>query len=220
MSLGTGSAASMAFDGSLLTRPTGDVEQPISDALLLSYSGVYAAPPATDVLSPNGDGVDDTQTFTYKLVRASQVTASLVAPDGTQQVLAQDAEQPGVHTLQWPPEGSAAAEGNWRFSVTATDDQGRTTSAERDFLLDLTLGSLSVSGNTATFKVAHPAQVTVTVETQSGIVLATLLRKSLVPGAQQVTWRGRVRSGSRIRVTAVNSIGTVSLVAPFTTRRR
>ena len=32
-------------------------------------------------LSPNGDGVDDAQTFTYKLVRASQVTATVVGPD-------------------------------------------------------------------------------------------------------------------------------------------
>ena len=65
MSLGTGPSAAMAFDGTLLTRPAGG-EQPISDALLFSYLGVYAAPPATEVLSPNGDGVDDEQTFTYR----------------------------------------------------------------------------------------------------------------------------------------------------------
>jgi flagellar hook assembly protein FlgD len=217
MSLGTGSAASMAFDGSLLTRPTGGVEQQISDALLLSYTGVYAAPPATDVLSPNGDGVDDTQTFTYKLVRPSQVTASLAGPGGATQVLAQDAEQPGVHTLQW--DGANAAEGSWRFSVAATDDAGRTTTAERDFLLDDTLGSLSVSSSAVTFELTHPAQVTVNLENGNGIVVATLLLKKLDAGPQRVTWTGRPRSGLRVRVIATNPIGTVSLVAPFIVRR-
>ena len=64
MALGNGSAAAMAFDGTLLTQPsTGGVEQPVSDALLLSYAGIYAAPPSASVLSPNGDGAADTQTF-------------------------------------------------------------------------------------------------------------------------------------------------------------
>ena len=34
-------------------------EHPIADALLLSYNGVYVAPPVSATLSPNGDGVDD-----------------------------------------------------------------------------------------------------------------------------------------------------------------
>ena len=63
MALGNGSAAAMAFDGTLLTQPSAGVEQQVSDALLLSYAGVYAAPPSSSVLSPNGDGADDTQTF-------------------------------------------------------------------------------------------------------------------------------------------------------------
>ena len=82
MGLGTGPSAAMAFDGTLLTRPTADVEQQISDALFFSYNGVYAAPPSSTTLSPNGDGIDDVQTFTYKLVRASQVNATVVGPVG------------------------------------------------------------------------------------------------------------------------------------------
>jgi hypothetical protein len=101
MSLGTGDAAMMAFDGTLLTRPSGAKEQAGADALLLSYTGVYAAPPHVDVVSPNGDGSDDTQTFDYRLVRASTITATLVAPDRSTRVLVQDGEQPGLHTLTW-----------------------------------------------------------------------------------------------------------------------
>jgi len=216
MGLGSGPSAGIAFDGTLLSRPSAGAEQPVSDALLLSYNGVYAAPPATDVLSPNGDGVDDTQTFTYKLVRASQVTATLSGPGGVSVPLAQDAEQPGVHTLQWAGPG---AEGNWQFTVTATDDQGRTTSAERDFSVNDTLGSLSVSSAAVTFQLTHPAKVTVNLENGNGIVVATLLLKKLAAGPQRVTWTGRPRSGLRVRVIATNSIGTASLVTPFTARR-
>jgi flagellar hook assembly protein FlgD len=241
MALGNGSAASMAFDGTLLSRPsTGGIEQPLSDALLLSYAGVYAAPPATDVLSPNGDGVADTQTFSYKLVRQSQVTATLTGPDSSTQTLAADSEAPGVHTLQWAgttAAGTPAPEGNWTFQVTGADDQGRTTTATRAFSLNETLGSLQVTpaaahlaagttAATATFQLVHAATVTATIETRTGIVIATLGSSKLQPGAQQLPWDGRSGDGKlaftgayQVHVVATNSIGTVSLTAPFTARR-
>ena len=241
MALGNGSAAAMAFDGTLLSRPSAaGVEQPLSDALLLSYAGVYAAPPATNVLSPNGDGVNDTQTFTYKLVRPSQVTATLTGPDGSTQTLASDSEQPGLYTLQWAgttAAGTPAAEGNWTFQVTGADDQGRTTTATRAFSLNDTLGSLQITpaaahlaagttAATATFQLAHPAMVTATIETRTGIVIATLVSSKLQPGAQQLPWDGRSADGKlaftgayQVHVVATNSIGTVSLTAPFTARR-
>jgi hypothetical protein len=218
MGLGSGTAAAMAFDGTLLTRA---VEQPVADALMLSYNGVYAAPPASATLSPNGDGVDDVQTFSYKLVRASQVTATVVGPDRSTHTLAQDTEQPGVHTLTW--DGAASVEGSWRFSVTAADDLGHTTTADRQFALNQTLGSLQVTprsgGATATFQLAHAASVTVTVEKANGIVLATLLSKKLEVGPQSVTWTGRSSSGYRVRVVASNAIGKATLVSALTTRR-
>ncbi|HET8527680.1 MAG TPA: phosphodiester glycosidase family protein [Gaiellaceae bacterium] len=218
--LGTGPSAAMAFDGTLLTRPSSNAEQPLADALVLAYTGVYAAPPATAVVSPNGDGVDDTQTFTYKLVRPSQVTASLAGPGRAAApiVLAQDAEQPGVHTLTWDAKG--AAEGQWTFSVTGVDDLGRTTTAQRPFAVDLTLGSVAVAGTTVSFQLARPADVTVTVENANGITVATLLAKKLGAGAQQVTWNGSPRTGYRVQVTATNATGSVTQTVPFGSRRR
>jgi hypothetical protein len=221
MGLGTGPSASMAFDGTLLTRPTADAEQQISDALFFSYNGVYAALPSSTTLSPNGDGIDDVQTFTYKLVRASQVNAAVVGPAGATISLAQDAEQPGVHAVQW--DGAGAAEGDWRFVVSGLDDTGRTTTAERTFALNQTLASLQVArsgtGLTASFSLAHPATVTVTVEKQNGIVLATLVSKKLDAGQQTASWRGTAGPGYRVRVVASNAIGTATLLAPVTTRR-
>lgn len=235
MALGGGTPSSMAFDGALLTRPSSGAEAPISDALLLSYNGVYAAPPTASVLSPNGDGVDDTQTFSYKLLRPSSVTAAIVGPAGSQVTLAQDSEQPGVHTLTWS--GLPAAEGKWTFTVTATDDLKRTTTATRDFILDNTLASLVAtpavatlhskgSALTASFQLAHPAQVTATVETRSGVVIATLISARLPGGPQMVRWNGRTGTGAlafggayQVHVVATNSIGTVSLLAPFIAHR-
>jgi flagellar hook assembly protein FlgD len=241
MALGTGSSAAMAFDGDLLTRPLGGGEQPLADALLLSYAGVYAAPPGTEVVSPNGDGLDDTQTFSYKLVRASNVTASIVGPDKSSRVLAQGAQQPGVQTLEWDgktPAGTPAAEGDWHFTVTAVDGSGVTSTAQRDFSLNETLGSLEATppvaqlrprargSVAATFELARAARVTVTVETRTGIVIATLLDDDLQPGPQKVLWNGRTWTGAlaftgayQLKVVASNSIGKVSLTAPFTARR-
>jgi flagellar hook assembly protein FlgD len=242
MGLGSGAPAAMAFDGSLLTRPSGAGEEQLSDTLVLSYTGVYAAPPASDVLSPNGDGIDDTQTFTYKLVRASQVTATLVGPDRSVRTLVQDVEQPGTHTLVWDgltAAGTAAAEGGWKVSIAAVDDRGAASTADRQFALNDTLGALQASPANAqlrpkargvvaaTFDLAHAARVTVTVETRGGIVIATVLDQQLQPGPQKVLWNGRTWTGAlaftgayQLHVVASNSIGTVSLTAPFVARRQ
>jgi hypothetical protein len=214
--LGNGPLASMAFDGALLTRAT---EQPISDALLLSYNGVYAAPPASPTLSPNGDGIDDVATFTYKLVRPSAVTAVVQGPQGASVTLAQDAEQAGIHTLQWD---GKSVEGTWRFLVTAVDDTGRATSADRPFSVNQTLGALQVDrqgkGLNASFQLVHPATVTVTVEKPNGIVVATLLSKKLDVGQQTTTWMGNAPAGYRVRVVASNTIGKATLVTALTAR--
>ena len=239
--LGSGDPAGMAFNGDLLTRPSARAEQPISDALLLSYTGVYAAEPSTAALSPNGDGVDDTQTFSYKLVRPSQVTATLLGPDHSTRTLVQDEQQPGSHTLQWDgraPGGGPAAEGGWKLNVTAVDDRAVRSTAERQFELNDTLGGLHATPPAArlragargvvaaTFELAHPARVRVTVEKRSGIVVATLLDKPIQPGAQKVLWNGRTWTGAlaftgayQLHVVATNTVGKVSLVAPFVARR-
>ena len=133
--LGAGAASGLAFDGKLLTRPASGVVPKVSDALVLSYSGVYAAPPSTAVLSPNGDGVGDTETFSYRVARPSQVVASLAGPGGAKVTLASGAESPGLHALGWDGTvgGPPAPEGKWTFSVQGTDDRNVTTSAQRTF---------------------------------------------------------------------------------------
>lgn len=229
--LGSGSPAGIAFDGKLLTRPSTGTEAKVSDALVLSYSGVYAAPPSAPVFSPNGDGVGDTETLAYRVARPSNVGATLAGPGGTKVTLVNAAEIPGVYTLGW--DGSVgvsrAAEGAWTFAVTATDDRGVTTSAQRTFSLDDTLSSLGVrTGSrglpTATFQLTRTATVVVRIERPNGVAVATLRLGSRAAGTQHVTWRGLI-GGSRAprgrymaAVSATSSIGTSSLAAPFSFR--
>ena len=57
-------------------------ERAVAEALTLFYYGVYAPALPAASLSPNADGVDDAQAFSYKLVRPSTVTATLNGPGG------------------------------------------------------------------------------------------------------------------------------------------
>ncbi|HYZ78612.1 MAG TPA: phosphodiester glycosidase family protein [Gaiellaceae bacterium] len=238
--LGSGTATTMAFDGTLLDHPSAPGgELPISDALLVSYSGVYALPPLAAVLSPNGDAVDERQTLSYKVVRPSTVTATLVGPGGVTRDAGSGVRAPGTYRFDWNgtnPDGSQAPEGRWRFSVSAVDDLGRRSSAERTFGVDETLGFLRVpatvtvrrggSSLRASFVLAHPAQVTVAVERPGGAVVRTLFRRRLDVGTVPVGWNGR--DGRRslafpgryvLRVTATNELGAVSLAGLFRVRR-
>jgi hypothetical protein len=58
-------------------------------------------------------------------------------------------------------------------------------------------------------------------------VIATVLDQQLQPGPQKVLWNGRTWTGAlaftgayQLHVVAANSIGTISLDAPFVARRQ
>jgi flagellar hook assembly protein FlgD len=194
---------------------------------MLSYSGVYVAPPSAPVLSPNGDGAGDSETLSFQLARPSDVVAVLTGPSGTKITLADEAESPGLHTLAW--DGAGGAEGQWTFAVTATDDRKVTTTAQRTFSLDDTLSSLAVTTGsrglpTATFQLARTANVVVRIERPNGVQVASLGSGTRTAGPQQVTWRGRLGKRRapggryRVEVVATSSVGTSSLAALFTYR--
>ncbi|HEY7421027.1 MAG TPA: phosphodiester glycosidase family protein [Gaiellaceae bacterium] len=225
--LGAGSAAGLAFDGKLLTRPSNGITPKVADALVLSYSGVYAAPPSTDVLSPNGDGVDDVESFSYRVVRPSQVVASLSGPGGAKFTLVDGAESPGLHSLGWDGTnaGKPAPEGRWTLTVTGTDDRNVTSSAQRTFSLDDTLSSLALRmgrrGPAATFTLTRAATVVVQIQRLNGVPVATVRSGKRPAGPDHAGWNGRIgrrkAPGGRYQlvVEATSSIGTSSLAAPF-----
>lgn len=232
--LDAGGSTTMAFDGQLLNKPSDPGgERLVAEALVVAYTGVYAPSAGVDVLSPNADGVADVQLLTYKLVRPSTVQASLVAPDKTTRPVDAGQRAPGVYRFPWA--GSNEPEGQWRFTVTATDDQGVTSTADRLFEVNETLGALSVSPAalrlgkqrlTGSVAVAHPARLSVTAETASGIVLRVLARQPVQAGTFAFSWNGRnganrLAASGRLQVhaAATNELGRVDLYAPFTARR-
>jgi hypothetical protein len=229
----------MAFDGRLLNRPTGP-ERPIGEALLVSYGGVYVPPPVEPVLSPNGDGVAETQHLAYKVVRPSNVTASLLGPDGVPRVAFTGAVAPGTYPLDWPgtkSDGTPELEGSWRWVVTATDDAGQASSAERRFTLDRTLGypapvapALAIpragARAVASFKLTRAATVSARIETTSGVLLRTFPKQRTSAGDVEVTWDGLTDGGAVVysgkyvaELTATSEIGSTTLGATFSVRR-
>jgi hypothetical protein len=167
MGLDSGGSTTMAFDGTLLNRPSGP-ERSISTALQFEYTGVFVQP-AVATVSPDGDGVDDRQSLRYKVVRPSTVTVRLAAPDGSVAYESTAAKQPGSYGVAFPPaagspspapappsvptpasRATAAAsptpvQGRWTLTVSATDDIGQPSEMTQSFLVNTTVGFLSTS---------------------------------------------------------------------------
>jgi hypothetical protein len=218
--LDAGGSTTMAFDGKVLNRPSDPGgERAVAEALTLFYYGVYAPTLPSRVLSPNADGVDDTQTFSYKLVRPSTVSATLTGPNGVTLTLDSGSRAPGLYKFNW--DGAGQPEGTWTFRVAADDDLARHSTADRQFSLNRTLGFLKTSAVrksvVATFKLARPARIQARIETPSGAVVRTLTTRSVPAGDAVISWRGR--SGSYlISITATNEVGSAELTAPFRLR--
>ncbi len=234
-----GRAATLAFDGKLLNRPTAG-ERPTSEMLAVLYSGVYAAPPEPLLLSPNGDGIDERQLFRYRVVRPSTVVVSLVDPAGSARVLETATREAGTYQLPWSgrkTDGTLEQQGAWRWLVTARDDLGSESVAERPFTLNATLGALSAQPAvvpvnrrggklTVSFALAAPATWTVTIESAGGVALRTYSGRAGVPGRVALVWDGRYRKRVRayagrhvVRVVARNDFGSATLAVPVTVRR-
>jgi hypothetical protein len=219
--LDAGGSTTMAFDGKLLNRPSDPGgERAVAEALTVFYYGVYAPALPARVLSPNADGVDDAQTFAYKLVRPSTVTATLTGPGGIVVPLDSGSRASGSYKFSWTGDGQP--EGAWTFRTVADDDLGRHSVADRQFGLNNTLGFVTARAShkrvTAIFKLARPARVALRIETPGGGIVKTLATRSFPAGDGTISWRGR--PGSYVfSATATNEVGAVELTAPFRLRR-
>jgi hypothetical protein len=224
--LAYGKAVTAAFDGQLLSRPADRAGAPVKEGLLLQYFGVYAPPPSVPLIGKQNQS--DVEQLAYKVVRPSDVTASVVAPDGTVHALDSGSKQPGIYRFTW---NTYDVEGTWHWNVKATDDLGRTSVADQTFRYDLTLSRLFVRASSrppvkATFTLSRPASVTLQVETNLGTVVEQTQPQALSAGAQSVTWDGNATGGAPapagsyvLRVVATSSVGTMDLAAPVSLRR-
>jgi Phosphodiester glycosidase/FlgD Ig-like domain len=249
MALDGGGSSTLAFEGKVLNSPSDGRERTVSNALMLQYFGVYAPPPAEAVMSPNGDSVGESQALAYKVVRPSEVTVTLSAPDGNAAFTETVTREPGVYQVPFPPLDVPTtpevtppapidpAEGRWSLSVTAIDDQGLSSSSVRRFAVNTTLGFLRLRperlalpprGANATIRwtQARAARVKVTVSTLEGILVRVPASRRFEAGEQSAVWNGRRASGKLaaggryvVRVEATNELGTVTLERELTVRR-
>ena len=225
--LDSGGSTTVAFEGHVLNRPSDPGgERPVGEALVINYSGVYA-PPVARTLSPNQDGVDDSETLSYKLVRPATVSAKLIAPDGSALELDAGQKAPGRYKLSWnglDTAGAPAPEGRYHWNVTATDDLGQASTDNHAFTLDNTLGFARIAKNARriAFALTRDARVRVTIETRSGGILRTVAAGPRATGTVTVGWNGRdgrgkrVRRGSyAVRVAATSLLGLSQLRLPL-----
>ena len=242
--LDAGGSTTMAFDGKLLNRPSDPGgERSVKEMLAIMYAGVYAAPPALPVISPNGDGTAERQTLSFKLVRTSTVTANLIDAGGTSVYSVTGSRAPGIYKVTWPSSMTAKRQaqeslGRWRWVVNATDDLARQSSVERSFWVNDTLGFLGVAPRSvrlgpgranrvvARFRLAHPARVIGSVWTSSGVLVRRIGAVKMKAGMRAVRWNGRYASGHLayrgsylFKVYAQNAYGPVELAKSFGVRR-
>ena len=223
--LGSGSAATVAFDGALLNHPPGG-EQPVKEALLVQYAGVYAAPVPVPLV--NGEPGRTAEQLSYKIVRPSLVTAQLVAPDGTTRVLEAGVQHdPGSYPFTFT---AFDVEGDWHWNVSAKDDLGRVSTIDRPFRYDSTLRGVSVGPvkgkATVRFTLGRAAKVRLRVETTTGVVVRDLPAAPLDEGVRSIVWDGRLPKGTRAyggtyiaHLYATSAVGTSELSVQFPFRR-
>ena len=220
----SGGAVTAAFDGRLLNRPSNPGgEQPIGEALLVEYFGVYA--PTASVPLVNGDPGAAAEPLEYKLVRPSTVTAELVGPNGVVHVLESSvAHPPGTYSNA---ANDFDAEGEWHWNVTATDDLHRVSTIDRTFRVDSTLRGLVVPALARgqariRFVLGRTATVVLRIETIGGVTVRALPAIQLQSGTQRLTWDGTLAGGPHApagtyvaHVFATSAVGTSDLRATF-----
>jgi hypothetical protein len=235
-----GGSTTMAYDGSLLNRPSDGSERAVAEALLVHYYGVHAPPLNGLVVSPNGDGVGEAVAFRYKVVRPSQVVVTLVGPDRVPRLTETLARAPGTYRHTWGgrrADGTLEQLGRWRWVVNALDDQGQASEVQRPFSLNDTIGFQRVQPRlfrpanrgarlVTTVRLARPARLVLSIETRSGTVLRRIIRNSARAGAVSLTWDGRTTRGGLVysgtyvaRVRALNAAGPMELERTFVVSR-
>jgi exopolysaccharide biosynthesis protein len=229
--LDSGGSTTVALDGKVLNRPSDPTgERSVGEALVIGYTGVFAPIPAATV-SPNGDGQGDGEQLSYKVVRPSTVSARLISPDGSSRDIDTGARNPGWHSFTWngtDPAGAPAPEGRYQWTVSATDDLGRTSTTSRSFMLDDTLGFLRIARNARriAFTLTRAAKIRVTIESPNEDILRTVAAGPRAAGKVNVSWNGRDGRGKRVRsgsydvhVSTTSTVGTSELRVPVRIRR-
>jgi hypothetical protein len=177
------------------------------------------------VISPDGDGVDDSLAISYRLATRSTVTATVtdVATGTVVATLFTDQLQ-GARTQSFPYTAEGLPDGNYVLTITASADDGRSGRVEAPFAIDRTLTGLILStpaispngdGSDDSLEIAFTlnagADVTVQVE-QNGVAVASVFTGPLSPGTQSIVWDG---TSGGVPVAAGSYVVAVIVRGPF-----
>ena len=217
MALDGGGSTTMAFDGKLLSRPSGPRERPIASALMFLYTGIFVAHPQP-LVSPDQDGVDDTpdalvpchapvdgDRHAHRARRHGRVHGDGPARPGRLPGRVPGPRRPTPPPLQRPHEG------RWTLKAQASDDLGRTTTMTRTFVVEhharlraapsANVLRLPPKGAELRilWKLARQARVGVTIETPGGTVVRAFPRLLYPAGDASVTWNGLGRDKKAVQ---------------------
>jgi flagellar hook assembly protein FlgD len=185
-----------------------------------------------DVLSPNGDGVFDDVTLSYKLTRAADVTAAVLSGGSAVRTIAVGPLSAGKQSLVWDgglDGGEAAAGGVYTMRLTADGELGA-TSVTREVAVDVAAPRLKVPASVRvarrrtariSFRVkdadSSAVKVGATVTSASGAVLAKMELGWVKPGAAAAcTWRSKRRGTFTVTFKALDRGGN-RMSAPVVT---
>jgi hypothetical protein len=195
----------------------------------LALTGV-AADPTT--ISPNGDGVADATTVSYRISTGATVDVSVLDASGAAVATLQEptAEPAGAHTVVFAADG--LGDGRYAVRIDASDAE-QSVSQVVDVLVIRTLaaaaaapGVVSPNGDgradrlAVRFTLLDSATVRVRI-LRDGRWVATPFTGSLAAGRRSVVWDGSKRTGRPLdgayaaEVTATDGVGVSTLTVPF-----
>ena len=185
------------------------------------------------VLSPDGDGIDDTATISYTLSARASVTATIADSTGAVVATLFAQQMEGARTQAFPYDPSGLADGTYTLTISASGEDGRSALLQASFAVDRTLTGLTLSTQALTpngdgaddvlgigFTLAVAANVTVQIE-QAGALVASVFTGQLPAGPAQVSWDGGTApTGSYDAVVLVDGpFGLTRHSQPFTITR-
>ncbi len=170
-----------------------DSERSITDALVVTYAGVQLTNPAP-LISPNGDGVDESTRTTVRSTKPGSVRVALASRTGrTIKVLYRGPLGPSGRRLTLGRSAVGVREGTFRIVAKFTpDDRSGNTSHRHSFAADRTAGffSLKKVGKAPDtrlrirFRLTRPARVTIRVRDENAVDKKLIAKSKLFPAGE------------------------------------
>ena len=182
-------------------------------------------------LSPNGDGVDDTTTLSFRMARVARVGVGIAGPTGTVvRHVALGSLASGSHTWLWDGKnaaGEVVADGAYTCTLAAVNGAGTVTVKLRlhvDTVPPMATwraGSLTVKLGkrlSAVYSVADQlspkATVTIVVRSAAGALVSSVSLPAAATGvARRYSFRPNARGRYRVHLSAVDLAGNRQKVA-------